>query len=464
MTEYEIRDYEGDTIGYIDDSAGDYLVSDSEYRTVGYIHDNGGGEYEIMDHNSVTIGFIQNSGEGECEILDSNREQVGSVENTSGEYEIYDQYDLKKGVISQCSLGAPFAGVFLLYKIPIACPMSSADIKAQYNAEYKRWRGVLEKKRAEWGSTKQWDVELKEEDITALRELEDNIEQSIFPYGKKNNYGYWFKHENGSVVEIHIYPANIDKNDKKFEPLAKLKNLKSLFLSKSYNYRIGGKILDFNSLEGLSSLETLYLLRTSVESEKCVTLTTIPNLKRLKIEASDKKSPATFLEHVLKITSLEELNLSENMLDFNTFANGIGNLKNLKKLNLAETKGLGKFPDQFQNLESLEELDITDSDITGTSRVNWPKWFSNMKSLKLVHGKKHQVEGSGYENVRIILEKNNPEVYPKKAKVKLSWKDKMKKGLQKAVEAATDSKSSKDKEKEWHESLPEPLKKGWSGV
>ncbi len=291
---------------------------------------------------------------------------------------------------------------------------------------YERNKSTIMAQRAQDGTMKHYGTEVVAEDVTAIRELEDSARVQLDYANDK------VKVENKRIVEIRIHNLQID--GEKLAPIGKLKGLKSLILSRD-QYSKGSIKHVSDKLADCQSLEALALRGVDLD-----VLPPIPkSVKRLRIDYWHTDVPFP-LADILKSLQLEELNLQGNNLDANIFANNIGNLVNLRKLNVAQTKGLTEFPESLLKCVKLEEIDIT-----GSKVAKWPKSIEKMTSLKLVHGDRSQVTSGNFGNVRKVLEKTNPQAYPK-----IGFADKM--------------KASSQSDSDWKQSLPEPLKKGWSGI
>jgi len=82
-------------------------------------------------------------------------------------------------------------------------------------------------------------------------------------------------------------------------------------------------------------------------------------------------------EYVFEQMNLEELNLSNNMLD-GALQSQIGNLKNLKILNLSNNNFTG-VPAEVGQLKNLEILNLSNNSLTGL-----PNELGNLYKLKLL--------------------------------------------------------------------------------
>lgn len=326
-------------------------------------------------------------------------------------------------------------------KAPTQAATSTVVIGSAMNAQdiFFANKGSREISRNQDGTTKHYGVELEENDVLAIRELEDSIFVEIQEHGSNT-----IKVENKQIIELNL--NSFIAKEEQLASIGKLKHLKTLRMARDdrwgYIKHISDKISECESLEAAS------LRGMSIDS-----FPKFPkSLKKLRINNWDWDKPFPQLADVLKLEQLVELNLQSNNIDATVFANGIGNLKNLVKLSLAHTKGITELPESITKLEKLEELDVN-----GSGVKNWPKYLEKMKSIKLVHTNKDQASALSFGNIKKALEKNNPTIYPK-----LGLKDKIKAGVQSAADKGTLSMS--DIERKWKENLPEPLKKGWSGI
>ena len=82
-------------------------------------------------------------------------------------------------------------------------------------------------------------------------------------------------------------------------------------------------------------------------------------------------------EYIFKQTNLEELNLSNNKLD-GALQSQVGNLKNLKILNLSNNNFTG-VPAEVGQLKNLEILNLSNNSLTGL-----PNELGNLSKLKLL--------------------------------------------------------------------------------
>lgn len=92
-------------------------------------------------------------------------------------------------------------------------------------------------------------------------------------------------------------------------------------------------------------------------------------------------------EYVFNETSLESLNLSNNLLE-GSLQSQIGNLKNLKSLDLSNNKFTG-VPAEIGRLSDLEILNLSNNKITGL-----PHELANLSKLKIL-----DLSGNNYSKV-----------------------------------------------------------------
>jgi Leucine-rich repeat (LRR) protein len=118
---------------------------------------------------------------------------------------------------------------------------------------------------------------------------------------------------------ISYYWGNI----KKLDPLAKLRNLKEITLSRQ------GRVNDLSPLAGLTELEELYLIALDKKQEglDLTPLAGLVNLKKLWI----KECNVTDISALKGLVNLDELNLEENRIDD---ISALENMTKLRELNL----------------------------------------------------------------------------------------------------------------------------------
>lgn len=186
------------------------------------------------------------------------------------------------------------------------------------------------------------------------------------------------------VLEI-IYYNSIEWTD----ILAKLPNLQTILIIgnefRPDGIRIGAELAQVANLHTLS-FDIFFPIEIDEAFSNCQKLT------RLWIEECEVKG----IEHVSKLIGLEELSLD---IEDNEDMSCLTALKNLKRLKLGvrekvpswlqklrlKTLALlsykvSELPDWLGEMESLEELDITQSDIS-----ELPSGFKNLKRLEIVN-------------------------------------------------------------------------------
>ena len=294
---------------------------------------------------------------------------------------------------------------------------------------WQKKKDEIAKQREAEGATKHHGVELPGEEISALRTLEDALYSEITP--RKDGESprpEQFAAKNGHVVELDLKINDYRAERVNFTELAcKCSQVETLML------RMWDEKEDLAGLAALKSLKAL-LFGTRQYNGEC---------------------PDAQLAVILSLAGLQELNIAGMAINPKLFGENIGKLKNLKKLRLASVRNINQFPDSMKELKALEEIDVTGTKLPG---VGWPGWLAELPKLMLVHKDMTQ-GGLTFGKIQGVLEGRNPAAYPK-----ASFKDKLKKGVVGMLETA-DPNVSPDKQREkWKESLPEPLKKGWSGI
>jgi hypothetical protein len=195
-------------------------------------------------------------------------------------------------------------------------------------------------------------------------------------------------------------------------------------------------------LEGLK-------ISKSASKDTYICLKEMKNLKKLSFHSANDITEQIAMQ-IGALTQLEELNILGLIIPVPVLDKMIGTLVNLKKLNLAWIKNKD-LPPSLKNCQKLEEISLINGDVH-----NLPGWIAQFPKLRLLHQDKDQFP-LGLGATRDTLQKNNPACYPK-----LSMKDKLMKGV---TGVLTDAQLSPDQiRQKWLESLPEELKKGWSGI
>lgn len=127
----------------------------------------------------------------------------------------------------------------------------------------------------------------------------------------------------------------------------------------------------------------------TLESEREQELVSTPTSGK-KLDLSDKnlqKLP----EYVLKITDLEELDISNNKLT-GALPAEIRQLKKLKVLNCSDNLMTG-VPAEIGQLENLEVLNLANNDLTGL-----PNELGNLKKLKILN-----LSGNNYSKMDLDI-------------------------------------------------------------
>lgn len=293
--------------------------------------------------------------------------------------------------------------------------------KSQQQSWSERKVKIIEKRNQE-GSETHNGVKLSAQEVAALRKIEDIIAHEIKPASELGKYELQtFGAKDGKVVELSIsHNESTDDVSNLTEFISQFINLEAL------KFEFARKQDLINSLTNLKSL------------------------KKLKLHTSNQQFSDESINVLGNLTNLEELCLINNNFNIDLLNNAISNLRNLRKLKLS-IKSMQKPLLCIKDLPNLEELDVT-----GSSIQMWGGGWNLMPKIKLVHTDMNMQSAiSGFGSIKEALERNNPEVYPK-----LSLKDKLKKG----VANLSINDPTLTPEQAWKKNLPEPLRKGWSGI
>ncbi len=298
---------------------------------------------------------------------------------------------------------------------------------------YDKQKDKREETRNADGPGKHQGVALPPEQVTALRVIEDVIKAEIKPFDPAKGKNNTFVVRDGKVVELYLAPELQPQDNSLIE-----------------------KIAQIQSLEGLA-------VRALSAATPLAPLAAMPGFKRLALAKEVRSDFIMRLTNdqiagICNISQLEELNIAYLELDPAVLDQHIARLKNLKKLNINGIRSPqnDQFPKNIGQLPALEELAIAGIH-NSMSKPVIPSGLENLPKIKLVH-MDYEQNGLGilWGKLRAKLEVNNSSAYPKK-----SMKEK---GLGFLKAVTSESKSMSDKAKEYQNTLPEPLKKGWSGI
>ena len=145
--------------------------------------------------------------------------------------------------------------------------------------------------------------------------------------------------------------------------------------------------IDFANLGDAASLQSLDLTATGIQSLNGIqTLSSLSNLKILYLASNRFEE---FIPNDLyRLTTLEEVDLSYN--DFTgTLSPNIGSLTYLKRFFCDGTKLTGQIPAEIGNLANLVEFSAAENEFTGTLPTTWNA-LTNLETLAL-----QQVTGNG---------------------------------------------------------------------
>lgn len=298
---------------------------------------------------------------------------------------------------------------------------------------YDKNKEKREEKRKVEGAGQHNGVALPPDQVSALREIEDTIKAEIKPEEAGKARHNVFVARDGKVVELYLAPEYQTTGAPLLEKVAKIQ-----------------------SMEGLA-------VRALSSSNSFAPLAAIPGFKRLLLANSTRPISDLHLKNdqivgFCGISQLEELNIAGLVMDMAVLDQNIVRLKHLKKLNINGIRSPqnDQFPKNLGQLPELEELSIVGIHNTMSKPVI-PPGLENLPKIKLVH-MDYEQNGLGilWGKLRAKLEENNSEAYPKK-----SMKDK---GLGFLKAVVSEAKDMSQRAREYKEGLPEPLKKGWSGI
>ncbi|MFX1237044.1 MAG: TIR domain-containing protein [Promethearchaeota archaeon] len=100
--------------------------------------------------------------------------------------------------------------------------------------------------------------------------------------------------------------------------------------------------------------------------------------KMKKLGLADAKGLEMVTDEIGELKNLRELNLKK-CSKLKALPKSMGNLSNLKKLNLSNCTDLTKFPDEMSNLISLKEIDFS-----GKALESIPKFMLSLKNLEVI--------------------------------------------------------------------------------
>ncbi len=286
-------------------------------------------------------------------------------------------------------------------------------------------------KRNEEGAGQHQGASLPPEHVSVLREIEDAIKAEIVPQKTDGNKANTFVQRDGNVVELYLAPEYQSSKIPLIDMIAKLTTLEGLGIR---GFSVNASLAP---LDGLANFKKL-----AFQSK--------PRAEYPMVVSGD------MIAGICSISKLEELNIASVEVDPAALDQNITRLKNLKKLNISGLKS-PKYDQITKNIgqvSSLEELAI--SHIRVSSRPAIPPGIENLPNIKIVHMDYEQNELLGSGKIKAKLEQNNPAVYPKK--------DLKAKGLGFLKGLASGGQTMTDKAKAYQDSMPEVLKKGFSGI
>ncbi|CAI8593283.1 unnamed protein product [Vicia faba] len=195
--------------------------------------------------------------------------------------------------------------------------------------------------------------------IATLQELtlEDNLLEGPLPPSLGN-----LKHLEDLKLSANNFTGAIP------ESYGNLKNLTDFRIDGS---SLSGKIPSF--IGNWTKLERLDLQGTSMEGPIPPAISLLKSLKELRI--SDLKGNTTMAFPDLKnLTRMTRLEL-RNCLITGPILDSIGEMENLKTLDLSSNRLTGPIPDSFENLENINFMFLTNNSLSGTT----PGWILTSK-------------------------------------------------------------------------------------
>jgi hypothetical protein len=256
--------------------------------------------------------------------------------------------------------------------------------------------------RAADGDAAHRGIALDAGEVEFLRAAEDLIREPIFTV--RDDRGNYVVIKDGHVEKLRFFNADIRKNLP--ETISNLTALKEFRFEKLDRNKGSLQSLP-ESFAECTSLETVVLRRTS-SSIKIPTLQSLPKLKQLSMYNSYTYY-ASDTKQVFALTGLEELNLGNCVLSNSILEENLGNMINLRKLNLRSTKEWDALPESMVQLQQLEELDLVFTKI-GERFNSWPEWLMKIPTLKKVY--RGYFQSKDWELIEPALRERNPEMYP----------------------------------------------------
>lgn len=166
--------------------------------------------------------------------------------------------------------------------------------------------------------------------------------------------------------------------------VAKLPNLKLLAVDYLWISEDGVK-----QIVGLDNLQELYMAETTIGNEAVELFAMFPRLKKLRLARN--QIDAVGIAGLPKITGLEELDLSECAQLFDDAMPPLGELKNLKKLNLWRLNISDVGIEPLQNLTAMESLNLDNTRLSDAGM----SYLSGMKNLTFLHLGSTQITDEG---------------------------------------------------------------------
>ncbi|KAJ7951925.1 putative Leucine-rich receptor-like kinase family protein [Quillaja saponaria] len=131
------------------------------------------------------------------------------------------------------------------------------------------------------------------------------------------------------------------------------------------------------SLPRLRLLETLDLSFNNFDGRSIRSLSAFPSLKNLVLNYNNRLNGSLTMQDLSILKSLETLDLSSSSLSDYLVFRGLCGLKKLVELNLSQNR-INNLPDCLGNLTNLRVLDISSSNLKGSI----PSFITNLRSLE----------------------------------------------------------------------------------
>lgn len=164
-------------------------------------------------------------------------------------------------------------------------------------------------------------------------------------------------------------------DDEGFTHFSALTSLKVL----AADFLFGDMVAAINHLEGVTELEELYLAGTTFDDEAASLLIRFPKLRQLRISQSQISDVG--LEHVARLESVVNLDLSENSQIFDGGLQHLSGMQQLTVLNLWRVNISDLGVEHLAGLTNLEWLNLDNTQLSDAGLAH----LSKMLKLKFLH-------------------------------------------------------------------------------